>query len=371
MTTKLLYHERIVQRQKFEHRYYKHREAANEAIKTFKLEPTAYFFEAMEYHERARWQQQMNLGKVKRQSCGDILQDSVPIYDTVERRYAGFSNVPEQLWYGPSAPKFKKTESFLISAGYPTTLIGPILTDREWFYLLGIHRITGSGASFMRDHGWRNAIVPFMAQSMKEGGLKAALRTLVKCYESGPIFTSLGNQIAPFNKPSSDRWRTGGIEYMHDVFPHVVNDMVTWLEAQKQPVGIQKAVDYALELNVKYGWRRFKFVFTAWVMDIAAYAPHLIDPDSDCYHGKNAIETSNLLFNRSSSKYRGQEFYDVSTRFLAVATNTKPYDVEDAFCDVIRWVENFVPKKNYEHLDLSVVWNSSSIAHPHGRQRHG
>lgn len=365
---KLAMSERIGNRELFTERYMKHKEAGEQAVAAG-LTPTAYFYEALEYHERARLLQNMNLGLIPRASTGDALQDNVPIYDTIERRYAGFSNVLEQLWYGEESPKFERTKDYLDRRGFPTGPIGRAMTTKQWFYITLVHRITGSGASFMKDHGWRNTIVPYMAQAMVEVGLREALKTLRQHYEAGPIFTSLGNTIPPFNKPSKPHWKTGGIEYLHDVLPRVVSDMVDWLEQQNGPVPIQKAVDHALSLNTKYGWRRFKFVLTAWVLDIAEYHPHLVDPKSDCYHGKNAIETIEMIFDKSKTKFRGQKFYDQGTRFLADWSKTNSGDVEDCFCDVVRWVENFIPKKNYEHLDQNEVWNSSALIHPHGRQR--
>ncbi len=361
---KLLYSDRIVDRDEFREKYLKHADSL-ELARTQGLVPTAYLVEALEYHYRAERLQKRALGLLPPTfTTGDLLQDNVPIYDTVQRRYAGFSNVLDQLWYGPSAPKYNRFLDLMTSHGYPTQQIGPNLTPKQWLYLALVHRVTGSGASFMRDHGWRNTIVPYMAQAMVEVGLREALKTLRQHYEAGPIFTSLGNQIPSFNKPSKPEWRTGGIEYLHDIAPFIASDMVDWLLAQPKAVPIQEAVDYALDLNTKYGWRRFKFVLTAWVLDIAEYYPHLVDPKSDCYHGANAIETMRLIFDPKASKFKGQKFFDKATRFLSDLTNTNSGDVEDCFCDVVRWVENFIPKKHYEHLDRAVIKNSSSLLPP-------
>lgn len=373
---KLLYHERIENRPLFIERYEKHKDTLALARTDYGLTPTAYLVEALEYHHRAQILQDRNLGLLAADTvCGDLLQDNVTIYDTVNRRYAGFSNVLEQLWYGEWAPKYFKTQRLLAERGFTTKAVGKDMSLKEWYYICLVHRVTGSGASFMADHGWRNTIVPYMAQSMHECGLKQALKTLRDWYAVGPIFTSLGNQIPSFNKPSSDKWRTGGIEYLHDLAPRLVSHMVDWLEARLRRTGvacpIQEAVEETLNWQVSQGWRRFKFVLTAWIMDIAEYSPHLVDPNSDCFHGKNAIETMSLIFDRSQSKPKGQAFFDKATRFVADWSNTKPMDVEDAAagCDAVRYFENFIPKKNYEHLDLDVIYNSSSIKHPYGRQK--
>ncbi len=130
---------------------------------------------------------------------------------------------------------------------------------------------------------------------------------------------------------------------------------------------IQEAVDMVLRFHTVLGCKRFKFVLTAWVMDIAQYFPELVDPSSDCYHGKNAEETMKICF----EKPRGmklQDFYDLGTRIIAECTGTWPMDVEDVFCDFVRWIENYVPKKGFNHVIENHIYNSSSLHWPNGRQ---
>lgn len=330
------------------------------------LIPTPYFVEAVDYWRRAKMLQEMNLGLRRRGKVGDQLQEAIPIYDTVQRRYAGFSNVLEQLFYGEKAPKIAVNKANY--RNYPrfkgTTI--------EWMYVCLVHRICGSGASFEHDHGWRNSVVPQMAELVEIPKMAAFIGS-----HRGPIFTSIGNQIPPFNKlVNTDLYRNAGQEYLAEVAPILVTRMYDYLrlglETQKDhgPLGIQEAVDQALKIQRDLKCKQFKFVLTAWVMDLAEYFPHLVDATSDCYHGKNAQEAINVCFHW---KYYGrgkQEFYDAGTRAFADITGTHPMDVEDASpgCDLIRWLENYVPKKGFDHVRQQEIFNSNSLRYPHGRQ---
>lgn len=317
--------------------------------------------ELLNYFYRAKQLQEANLGLTKRKSCGDRLQDSIPIYDTVQRRYAGFSNVLEQLWYGPKAPKY--VQNNLASRAYPRFLGTPI----EWLYLCLVHRMTGSGASFERDHGWRNTIVPQIA-------LRQNLTDMAKYAREhpGPSGTSIGNQFPAVQKISWERLEQVNARnslqfYLGVAGPLLVQKFDHWVRAQQRPVTVKQTVDHALEINASFGEKNFHFQLTAWAMDIGEYLPELVDPGSDCYHGKNAQEAVNLCFS-PRIKMKPQEVLDRSTRVLCDITGVYPYDMEDVFCDFIRWVENYVPKHGYQHVIDQKIFNSSSLKHHKGRQ---
>lgn len=329
------------------------------------LTPKPHFVEAVDYWRRARLLQEMNLGLIPRKKVGDALQEAIPIYDTVERRYAGFSNVLEQLRYGVKAPKYKKNAER--GYDYPK-----FCGDAEAFlYVCLVHRICGSGASFEHDHGWRNTIVPEMAGLVTIPQMAAFVGA-----HRGPIFTSIGNQIPPFNKITNPSlYRNAGQEYLCETAPTLVRTLYTWLNENEAfdgsgPVGIQVAVDKALEIQRRLGCKQFKFVLTAWVMDIAEYFPNLVNPDSDCYHGKNAQEAMELCFDWRAYPHGKQQFYDAATRAFANITGTHPMDVEDASpgCDLVRWVENYVPKKGFHWVHAQGIFNCNSLVFDKGRQ---
>ena len=292
--------------------------------------------------------------------------DNVFIYDTYRRSAAGFSNCPESLWYGPDAPKVRCN----IIAGRNTVSYRQAFLDDTWFYLLLIHRITGSGASFENDHGWRNTILPHLCEKAAGSGGKANLyiSELIREYDR-PMFTSIGNQIPPFNKPADPLYATGGREYLCELAPQVAVDTCQFLKyGDGSPVGITTVVDRVLKWHRDHGLKQYKFVLTAWVNDLAEYFGYLVEKNSNVYHGKNAIKSIELIFQRSHSTR--QEWYDAATRFFADKTVTCPMDVEDSFCDAERHRLQYIAKKNYDHLCRHEIWNSSSLKWDEGRQPH-
>jgi hypothetical protein len=347
-----------------------------EVAKRSGLSPTPWAVEALSYYDRAKILQDQNLrefgGEIfKRKSCGDALQDAIPIYDTVRRRYAGFSNVLEQLRYGGSAPKYPVN----LAKGRPTYGFtspnrdyGFTSPNREmWLYICLVHRMTGSGASFEHDHGWRNTIVPQMATFRRLEEMAEFVRT-----HPGPSGTSIGNQFPAVSTTRELRGARNHLQlYLADDCPRFVKDMVSWFYTRGRAVTIKEAVTYALERHEAMGQKRFVFQLTAWAMDLAEYCPEWVNPRSDCLHGKNAQEALHLCFEKQpGAKMRRQEFYDRGTRVFCDVTGTWPMDVEDAApgCDLIRWVENYVPKKGFSHIYEMNIYNSSTLIYKKGRQ---
>ncbi|MDD2775537.1 MAG: hypothetical protein PHU06_06250 [Gallionella sp.] len=320
------------------------------------LKPTVWLPEAWGYFKRAHHLNYRNIGTPGYEGpCGDQLQDNIPIYDTVRRRYAGFSNVLEQLFYGNDAPKYQRNlDRGLVSTAMPWTG-----TKEEWLYVCLCHRITGSGASFEADHGWRNSLITDMS----------LLKTVPKMAEfwrmvspKTPCFTSIGNQIPPFQKQTDPRFKNSGCEYLATVAPKLVKQTVSFLKKAGKPLPIQQVVHEVLKIHTELGQRRFVFVLTAWVMDIAEYCPHWVDPNSDVFHGSNAQRCIRVLF----EGVKGQTGFDAATRLFADATETWPMDVEDVECDSVRWLTNYVPKKGFDHIHKHKLYNSASLRFTNG-----
>jgi hypothetical protein len=366
--------------------------------KTAAFGKTAYYFDFIEYYRRALELQRRNLG-LSFEPINDDLMNAVTIYDTVNRRYAGFSKVLEDLHYGPEPIKYRQARS---KKAYT-------FTHAEWQYVHLVHRITGSGASFEKDHGYRNTIMFEIADAIEQGGIDLAKEVVLRWDREGKaMFTSIGNQIPPFNKPTPPFTR-GGIEYLVNYAPRIAHAYASWLVDQARAgkkVGIRDAVDYVLDLQSSLGLKRYAFVLTAFVMDSAEYFPYLVDPESHCYYGKNCIESLELCGDIDGKKELGYDLImesmcadceEIQAKFVAdrkaagqptpetlplvadvpVKTSAfkaaRPYDVEDVACDYVRYIENYVPDNklgSYRHLDLKTLFNNSSIKrHPKGRQR--
>lgn len=315
--------------------------------------PRPHYVEFLAFWGRAVRLQAMGLGQVPYRFSGDALQEAVPAYDTAHRRYAGSSNALEQAWYGPNAPKLALNE-----AGGRATAAPFAGTAAEWLYLCLVHRITGSGASFEADHGWRNSILlATLAQ-------RPAARPRFVGRHPGPLFTSISNQIPPFRKLTGLQ-PLAGQQYLEEIGPEFVARWLRFATANG-PVPIQLGVDEALRLHGELGQKRFRFVLTAWVMDAAEYLPYLVDPASDCYHGRNSEEALRLCF-RSDGWRSRQRFYDAATRVLSDATGAHPMDVENALCNFVKWVENYARPANATVWERQ-LFNSSSLAYDRGRQ---
>jgi len=306
------------------------------------LKKTLYYFDFIEYYMKAKKLQQRNLGLLPEHTkVDDPLMDNITIYDTVNRRYAGFSNMLEDLWYGSKSPKNPSPQFDDLRDKWD---------EKLWLYIFLVHRTTGSGASFSKDHGYRNTCLPQLAKMDNFYGMKNYIY-----YYDRPIFTSIGNQIPPFNKPDV-RYQTGGKMYLCEVAPVIVDKFLSWIRG-RNTVTIQEGVDKICAIQKREGWKQFHFVLTAFIMDLAEYYPEHVDPDSMCYYGKNAKECMDLLF-------REPKNYDEKMMVLCNHLGARPYDLEDVLCDYIRYVENYIPK-GYEHLRADQVKNNSAMRnHP-------
>ena len=322
-------------------------------------EPTEYWEDFLQYYQWARHLQNRNLGH-HHEDVPCPLMNTVPIYDTIDRRYAGFSKVLEHL-HGRRKPELAQRQGLNYRGDYSFDLT-------TWNYLHLVHRITGSGASFEPDHGYRNTIVFELADL---GEIKD-ISTKLKEWDAGgtkKIFTSIGNQIPPFNKPGEGFTR-GGFEYLSLDAPLLARDYSHWLIDNYEDgnrIGIKQAVDWVLNWQSSHGMKRYAFVLTAFCMDTAEYFPHLVDPKSHCYYGKNAFETMDMLF---KAKHGKSKHYDLVVEHICNLFGSIPYSVEDVLCDYIRWVENYVPK-SYRHLEPEKLMNASKIQHHHKRFSHG
>lgn len=251
---------------------------------------------------------------------GDKLMDNVPIYDTIHRRHAGFSNVLEDLHYQGEHTAFHALD-----------------TDVRWLFY-HVHRLTGSGASFQKDHGYRNSII---FDLLRHGNDREAI--IDNLLNPGkPIFTSLGNQIPPFPKPEDGL--KGSQVYFRDHLKALTKDVhdlclrATHLGCY--PYSIKQLLNYILGWHKSRGLKRFVFVHTAWVMDLAEYHPELVDKESGVPLGSNAVKALRMLL----PGVKASEYDIAMSRLIDVTGGyNAPMDMEDVLCDYIRYVTRYIP----------------------------
>jgi len=301
------------------------------------METTKYYDDFLQYFSKAK------LLEEGKHPVGDPLMDTVPIYDCVHRRCAGFSNVLEDV--------MRKDKTYLLKGK----------TFKEILTVFLVHRLTGSGASFEHDHGYRNSCIFEMLEACPDSS--EWVDFLIE--NKKPIFTSIGNQIPPFPKPESP-YKKGSHVYFAKYLKRLVSEFADFLDLSGRS-DIQDAVNFCLDWHKENGLKRFVFVLTAFAMDVAEYFPEKVNPDSDVYLGKNAVEALELIFGRSFAGHKSQ---NIAIRRLIKATGSvnTPYDMEDVVCDYIRYVENYLPKKGYEEHKETLLNNSLIEDHPKGRQ---
>jgi len=336
---------------------------------------TDYYPEFLRYYALAKTQQdECNLGLIPhlQSSIPDDLMKHVELYDVVERKYAGFSQIVNDIFYGwtEDHPYWQRMQAGLASG--PREEIAPKwngkrtqLKTEDWFYLFLVHRLSGSAINYAKKpSGYHNSILFHLheCENIEQ------MVEVIKNYKL-PYYTSVGYQIAAFPKPQGE-YKRGGDYFLCEWVPQLARDVVTFLETGKHKKNFREIGDFMFAWNKERGFRVFKFQYAAFIADIADWFPEYVNKESPFYYGTNAIECLNYL----AHKIKGvpqEAFLDMITKKIYEDTGAYPYNSEDVTCDFIRYVENYVkPGKDYQHLDYDNLWNSCGIKdHPYGRQK--
>lgn len=339
-----------------------------------KIKPTKYYDEYLRYYEMARIQQEeCNLGTVAHASATvkDPLMVNVELYDVVQRKFAGFTQIVLDLWYGatPEHPYSHKLHAVRKPICERFTGIHKKWSLPEWLYVFILHRVAGSGINYAKKpSGYNNTILPELydcatIEDMVEKILGRGKKT---------IFTSVGYQFPAFPKPRDDKYRLGGDYYLAEYAPALAYDLAEALSVRGtgNPWQLRELGEYMFDWNRRAGLRAYKFQYAAVVADIADFYPQYVDVTSPFFYGTNAVECISYLAD-PVGRSRNEEFLDSVMEQIRIDTGANPYDAEDVCCDFIRWIENYVrPGADYQHLDRDAVWNSSTITdHPFGRQK--
>lgn len=325
---------------------------------------TVFFNDFMNYYLKARALQRRNIGQLPVETkVGDPLMDNITIYDTVNRKYAGFSKVLEDI-HGV------RTRKDLIKLKDYTQ----VLSSGEFHFLHLLHRFTGSGASFQptfladgsrnpKEHGYHNNIIGRVADCMAMDSFEGARQVIVN--NTAPMVTSVGNQPPSLKNGDPSKYRLAQQYYFDNFAESFVTDYMTFLMNKEhetnKPTGIKEAVDFCCGWHKQRGFKQWHFVLTAFVMDTAEYYPELVDPKSHCYYGANCIRGFDLMFLKEKGDVRNKDqWYELCMAQLVESTGGNPYDIEDVVCDIIRyWVEH--KPKGYDSLSEDQCKNNSTL----------
>lgn len=330
---------------------------------------TEFFEDFKNYYRKAKILQDRNILLLPQETTvDDPLMDSVTIYDTVNRKFAGFSKALEDT-HGV------RTRKDLVKYGDYSKIL-----DVQIFHFIHLfHRFTGSGASFQprilsdgslnpKEHGYCNNKVEHIAHAAamwesNDTSFRAMENFIITNQE--PMVTSVGNQPPSLKNPDPSKYRLAQQYYFHQIAAEFVGSYLQFLYRFKRennrPAGIKDGVDFSCEWHKLRGFKQWHFVLTAFVMDTAEYYPDLVDPASHCYYGANCIRAFDLMFTREKSdKEKGNNYYEKCMSATLEAVQGLPYDVEDVCCDYIRYVTEYIPK-GYQELRPDQKLNNSTL----------
>ncbi|MDB4726388.1 hypothetical protein OAF54_03035 [bacterium] len=346
-----------------------------------RIETTKYYDEFLRYFDLAKRQQDLcnvcnnepyGMISHKDSNLDDNLMENVELYDVVERKYAGFSQIINDCFYGwtEDHPYWKKMEAGVATRQRETvakdwTGKQDVFSLPEWLYVFILHRVTGSAINYaQKPSGYHNTILFNLHQC-------DTIEEMVQLMKWYPVtfYTSVGYQFPAFPKPVGD-YRKGGDYYLGEFAPRLARDLADHL-TMGPPKDLREIGEFMLKWNEDNGLRRYQFQYAAVVADVADWFPQYVNRESMFYYGTNAVECISYLAT-PAKKMKKELFLDAVMTKIYDDTGSVPYNAEDVCCDFIRYVENYVrPGPDYDHLDYDTLWSSCGIKdHPYGRQKY-
>ena len=337
---------------------------------------TEYYSDFLKYFKLAKDQQDKcnlpNFMPHLESNMHDDLMENVELYDVVERKYAGFSQIVNDIFYGwtDKHPYWERMQAGKATSQRELVAknwTGKVHSLDTWLFLFILHRVTGSAINYgTKPSGYHNTLLFKLHLADDIEDMKKIIKAEGKMGK--PFYTSVGYQFPAFPKPTSD-YKKGGDYFLCEYAPKLAQELARFL-AVGGPKDLREVGEFMLSWNQEHGLRRYAFQYAAVVADVADWFPHFVNKESLFYYGTNAVECISYLA-KNDNKLKKEEFLDEVMMEIYKDTGSVPYNAEDVCCDYIRWVENYVrPGDDYNHLDYDKVWSSSDIKnHPRGRQK--
>lgn len=336
------------------------------------IEMTEYYDEFLRYYKMAKIQQEeCNLGTIPHHlsSVDDDLMKHVHLYDVVNRKYAGFTQIIHDIWHNTNESHPYKDKLHEIRKPIVRSFNGVHNTwgMAEWIYLFLIHRLTGSGINYaMNPSGYSNTVLPDLCFCDNIEMMK--MEILKRAQTGKSFYTSVGYQFPSFPKPSI-KYKRGGDMFLIEYAPKLAYEICDFLSIGNKK-NLRELGKFMFDWNYQNGLRAYKFQYAAVIADIADFYPEFLKVDSLFYYGTNAKECIKYMA-KPLKKMKEDEFLDLVTIKASHDVSGNPYDVEDVMCDAIRWIENYArPGGDYNHVDRDKIFSSCKIKnHPFGRQK--
>ena len=353
---------------------------------------TPYYDEFKYYFKLAKDQQnKSNLGHIphKDSQLNDPLMETIELYDVVERKFAGFSQIVNDAFYGWSEdhPYWSRMDAGLYTKQRKE--VATKWTNKrdtfglpEWLYVFILHRVCGSAINYgTKPSGYHNTLLFDIWQSDTIEEMCDQVRFANKTF-----YTSIGYQFPAFPKPPKPKveaaplfgiegdyvYKRGGDYFLCEFAPRLARDLATFLETSNKKLDLREIGDWMFDWNKTNNLRVYRFQYAAIIADIADWFPEFVNTESMFYYGTNAVECIGYLADTPNGKgKKSEEFLDGVMKLIYEETGSVPYNAEDVACDFIRWIENYVrPGADYADVNMDTLWNSSSIKdHPYGRQK--
>jgi len=360
-----------------------------------KIKTTKYYDEFLRYFDLANKQQiSSNLGQIPHaeSNLGDELMHHIELYDVVERKYAGFSQIINDCFYGwtqdhPYWEHMQAGNVFPQREEVAKNWTGK--RDKfgleEWLYIFILHRVCGSAINYAtKPSGYHNTIL----FNLHECETIEEMCEVIK-YHPTPFYTSVGYQFPAFPKPPAPKvnedvfvgmadftepeyvYKRGGDYFLCEFAPRMARDMANYLR-QGGKKDLRELGEWMFQWNADNGLRAYRFQYAAVIADVCDWYPEFMNRESMFYYGTNAVECIGYLADPiEGGGKKSEAFLDAVMTKIYEDTGSLPYNAEDVACDFIRWIENYLrPGADYAHIDMDTLWNSSSITdHPFGRQK--
>ena len=173
-----------------------------------KIKTTKYYDEFIRYYELALDQQKKsNLGHIPHAESrmDDPLMEQIELYDVVERKYAGFSQIVNDVFYGwtEAHPYWSRMQEGLVTRNSARkSLITGLVNKMSSAYQNGstysyLHRVCGSAINYAtKPSGYHNTLLFDLWQSDSIEQMCEQVKAATKSF-----YTSVGYQFPAFPKP--------------------------------------------------------------------------------------------------------------------------------------------------------------------------